>query len=194
MGRAFDHFDLIARFYDRAITRSEDDPLPGIVDGHEGNLILDVGGGTGRNAASLMAGGAQVVVCDRSLEMLRQARAKELSCVLADVRRLPFADRCFDRVVAVDAFHHFVMPTAAEAQPMAAEEMLRIAKTQGRVIIEEPDIRKRGVKWIALGEKLLLMRSRFLEPEDLTKLFAAAGAKRILSEADHFNLWLVFEP
>ena len=126
--------------------------------------------------------------------MLRQARAKGLPCVLADVRRLPFSDQSFDRVVAVDAFHHFVFPTAAEAQPLAAGEMLRVARAQGRVIIEEPDIRQRGVKWIALGEKLLLMRSRFLDPEALTRLFTAAGAERLLSHADHFNMWLVFRP
>jgi demethylmenaquinone methyltransferase/2-methoxy-6-polyprenyl-1,4-benzoquinol methylase len=194
MPRSFDHFDLIARHYDRVLARSEEDPLPGIVDAHDGDLVLDVGGGTGRNASSLAAGGAQIVVCDRSLEMLKQARGKELQCVLADVRRLPFPDRSFDRVVAVDAFHHFVLPSASVAQPLAAGEMLRVVKAQGRVIIEEPDIRRRGVKWIALGEKLLLMRSRFLDPEALTRLFAASGAERVLSQADHFNMWLVFRP
>jgi ubiquinone/menaquinone biosynthesis C-methylase UbiE len=194
MARAFDHFDLIARYYDRVLTRAEDDPLPGIVDAQAGEVILDIGGGTGRNAGSLTAGGAEIVICDRSLEMLRQASAKGLPCVLADVRQLPFADQSFDRVVAVDAFHHFVSPTAAEAQPLAANEMLRVARAQGRVIIEEPDIRTRGVKWVALGEKLLLMRSRFLDPEALTALFTVAGAERLLSQADHFNMWLVFRP
>ncbi len=194
MARTFDHFDLIARYYDRVLTRSEDDPLPGIVDAKAGERILDIGGGTGRNAGSLTAGGVQIVICDRSLEMLRQARAKGLACVLADVRRLPFANQSFERVLAVDAFHHFVSPTASEAQPLAAAEMLRVARAQGRVIIEEPDIRKRGVKWIALGEKLLLMRSRFLDPDALTTLFTTAGAEPVLSQADHFNMWLVFRP
>ena len=193
MARSLNHFDLIARHYDRVIRRAEEDPLPAIVDARAGDLLLDVGGGTGRNADALRSSGARVIICDRSLEMLRQARAKGLPCVQADVRRLPFADQRFDRVLAVDAFHHFVQPTAAEAQSLAAEQMLRVVEPHGRVVIEEPDIRKRAVKVIALGEKLLLMRSRFLAPEPLTALFNAAGADRLLARDDHFNIWLVFE-
>jgi demethylmenaquinone methyltransferase/2-methoxy-6-polyprenyl-1,4-benzoquinol methylase len=194
MSRGFDHFNVIARHYDRLIVRSADDPLPAIVEARPGDLTLDVGGGTGRTAGRIAEGGARVILCDSSPGMLGEARAKGFTCVLADAGRLPFPADVFDRVVAVDAFHHFVAPSAEVAQPLAAAEMLRVAKPAGRVIVEEPDIRRRGVKVVALGEKLLLMRSRFLTPEALTALFAEAGADRIALRADHFNMWLVFQP
>jgi hypothetical protein len=51
-------------------------------------------------------------------------------------------------------------------------------------VIEEPDIRTFGVKLIALAEKLLLMRSHFLAPDEIMKLFAsfASGEKKIRVE------------
>ena len=194
MARSLNHFDLIARHYDRLSGKAGHALLPAIVDARAGDLLLDVGGGTGRVAEALRNAGATVIVCDRSLEMLRRARAKGLPCVQAAARRLPFADQRFDRVLAVDAFHHFAWPTAAEAQPLAAEQMLRVLAPRGRVVIGEPDIRATGVKLIALVEKLLLMHSRILAPEPLSELFHAAGAERVLARDDDFSVWLVFQP
>jgi demethylmenaquinone methyltransferase/2-methoxy-6-polyprenyl-1,4-benzoquinol methylase len=193
MSYSFDHFDLVARYYDRVFRRADDDPLPGFVNASPGDVVLDVGGGTGRNAQSLANTGARVIVLDRSLGMLGQANAKGFLCVLADVCRLPFPNDSFDRVVAVDAFHHFVAPSPGTAQPAAVRQMIRVVRPGGRVVVEEPDIRRSGVKVVALAEKLLLMRSRFLTPEALTQLFATAGASRILEHADHFNMWLGFQ-
>ncbi len=64
--------------------------------GTEGRLVLDVGTGTGRNAAVLRAAGArQVVAVDLSADMLRYCD-RALSRVRADAVSLPFADRSFD--------------------------------------------------------------------------------------------------
>jgi hypothetical protein len=126
--------------------------------------------------------------------MLRQARAKGLPCVQADACRLPFADQRFDRVLAVDAFHHFAWPTAAEAQPLAAEQMLRVLAPRGRVVIGEPDIRVTGVKVIALVEKLLLMRSRILArfrlstPPAVRLLATITSAYKLVSAAAESSL------
>ena len=49
-------------------------------------------------------------------------------------------------------------------------EGLRLVKG-GVLVIEEPDIRTFGVKLIAIAEKLLLMRSHFLAPDAILKLF-----------------------
>ena len=49
--------------------------------------------------------------------------------------------------------------------------MFRVLKPGGVLVIEEPDIRTFGVKLIALAEKLLLMRSHFLAPDGIMKLF-----------------------
>jgi len=188
------HFDLIARHYDQMIRRSDDDPLPALVRAGAEDRVLDIGGGTGRNAPPIVVDGACIIICDSSLEMLRLARTKALPAVQADVRRLPFASKSFTRVIVVDAFHHFVDPTPAVAQPIAATEITRVTRSRGRIVVEEPNIHKRSVKWLAVAERLLLMRSRFLPAADIAQLFAAAGARITSSREDHFNIWLVFEP
>ena len=88
----FDHFDLIARWYDRLIRPAEDGRLAALLAAEPGQTVLDVGGGTGRYARSLAESGVRVIVCDASPGMARQAQAKGLSAVLCDVTRLPFAD------------------------------------------------------------------------------------------------------
>ncbi|GAC1473442.1 MAG: hypothetical protein NVSMB9_22050 [Isosphaeraceae bacterium] len=71
-----------------------------------GMLVLDLGCGKGRFAAHLRSDGARVVGLDLSASMLAEARG--LNRVLATARRLPFADRTFDAVVAVEVFEHLV--------------------------------------------------------------------------------------
>ena len=123
----FDHFSLIARWYDRLIRPVEDGRLAALLAAEPGQMVLDVGGGTGRYARLLDESGVRVIVCDASPGMTRQAQAKGLSAVLCDVTRLPFADGSADRVLVVDAFHHFVAPSPELAQPAAALELVRAA-------------------------------------------------------------------
>lgn len=187
----FDHFDLIAGWYDRLISKPEHNRLHELLAAAPGQMVLDVGGGTGRHASDLAANGARVVVCDLSRQMVRQARGKALTAILGSVLQLPFADVSVDRVLVVDAFHHFVLPTPTQAQTAAVSELLRVLKPGGRLVVEEPDITQRGVKLVALMEKVLLMGSRFLTPAELVALFESQGARTLALERDHFNLWLV---
>jgi ubiquinone/menaquinone biosynthesis C-methylase UbiE len=189
----FDHFNLIARWYDRLIRPAEDGRLAALLAAKRGQTVLDVGGGTGRYARELADDGVCVVVCDASLEMARQAQAKGLSAMLCDVTHLPFADGSADRVLVVDAFHHFVAPSPELAQPAAAHELLRVLAPGGRMVLEEPDVTHRSVKLIVWMERILLMGSRFLTPRQLATLFQAAGAQRVDVHLDGLNAQLVIE-
>jgi hypothetical protein len=75
----------------------------------------------------------------------------------------------------VDALHHVIHYADS------AREMFRVLKPDGLLVIEEPDIRTFGVKLIALAEKLLLMRSHFLMPDEIMRLFPR-GEKSIRAE------------
>jgi demethylmenaquinone methyltransferase/2-methoxy-6-polyprenyl-1,4-benzoquinol methylase len=82
----------------------------------------------------------------------------------------------------VDAFHHVV------DQAATAFEMLRVLNPGGLLVIEEPDIRTFGVKLIAVAEKLLMMRSHFLSPEQIASLFPHANTRIFTQGA---TAWIV---
>lgn len=187
-----DHFRFIARWYDELLKRPAVDPLSELLAVGPGDRVLDAGGGTGRNTQALLAWGAQVTVFDLSSGMLHQAASRGLPAVRGSVTALPFPRASADRILIVDAFHHFVDPSPTIAQPAAARELLRVLRPGGRLVIEEPDIRQAPVMGIALGEKLLLMGSRFLSPAELIRLFEGLGASTVDRHYENATAWLVF--
>jgi SAM-dependent methyltransferase len=163
-----------------------------LVAAQAGTSILDVGGGTGRNAQMFRDGGAWVIVCDSSLEMLRRALARELPVVCADVTRLPFVSDAFERALVVDAFHHFVDPSPEVAQNQAVIELLRILMEEGRLILEEPNTRRWQARVIAAMEWSLLMGSRFLSPEILVNRVEREGGRCVQLVEYGFSMGVVF--
>ena len=175
-----DHFNLVARVYDRVFHFLGPERLMGLLQPQPSERILDIGGGTGR-VTGTFGDDYVVVVCDPSWGLLREARQKQMAACCGLAEQLPFADGAFDRVVMVDAFHHLC------DQHVAAKETLRVLRPGGRLVIEEPDIRRWAVKWVALGERLLLMRSRFYSVADLARVFREAGARIVAIEEGHDN-------
>jgi ubiquinone/menaquinone biosynthesis C-methylase UbiE len=178
-----DHFRLIAPIYARARYRAiekmcEYAALPAA------GRLLDVGGGTGRVASALSGLVGEVIVTDISMGMLEKAPRPTLQPACCFSEFLPFPDNSFERVIMVDALHHVV------DQAATACEMLRVLLPGGRLVIEEPDIRAFAVKLIAVGEKLLWMRSHFLAPAQIASLFPHAKT-RIFTDGP--TAWIVVE-
>ena len=181
----FDHFDFLAPVFSRVSysslgTMLEQAALPII------GRVLDAGGGTGRVSSAIREHAGEVIVADPSLGMLRQADRSHLKLACSNSESLPFPDESFERVIMVDALHHVI------EQGQTAREMYRVLKSGGRIVIEEPDIRKFGVKLIAVAEKLLLMRSHFLSPQKIVDLFSFDLAKANI-HATEGNVWIVIE-
>jgi len=181
----FDHFDFIAPAfsrvgYPRLETMLEKAAFP--VKG----IVLDAGGGTGRVAALLREYADAVIVADPSFGMLRQADRSSVELACSNSEALPFPDATFARIIMVDALHHVLH------QGDTARELYRVLKPGGRIVIEEPDIRLLGVKMIALGEKLLLMRSHFLHPAQIADLFSFNSARVQIHNLEA-NVWVMVD-
>jgi ubiquinone/menaquinone biosynthesis C-methylase UbiE len=146
-------FDPLAPFYDlfMAVFRRG---IPGKIlsrlKPQRGDMVLDLGGGTGYNGARIASVCRRVVVLDVSLKMLRRAKKyPHLDLVLGDARWLPFKDKRFDAVVAVDSLHH------VRDYPGALKEVQRTGRD--RVMVAE-------FCGTTLAGKLLTWLERFFFP------------------------------
>jgi demethylmenaquinone methyltransferase/2-methoxy-6-polyprenyl-1,4-benzoquinol methylase len=181
----FDHFDFLAPFYEKVIPAAATESMLRELDPSPECRLLDAGGGTGRVSAFLQEHVGSVVLSDISMGMLKEAGAKDnLQPTCALTETMPFSSDFFDCVLLVDALHH------VNDQAQTARELWRIIKPGGRIVIQEPDIRRFAVKLIAIAEKLALMRSHFLSPEKIVNLFSFDGAE-IDVHTEEFNAWVI---
>ena len=165
-----DHFDFLAPIYDRVMPPPDPERLRDLLRLPTPGRVLEAGGGTGRVSSELIPLVGVLVINDLSRQMLEQTQAKgPLRPVQSYVEHLPFPDECFSRVFAVDAFHHF------NDHRTATRELLRVLQPKGRLVIDEPDIKRFPVKIVALLEKLALMNSHFLSADEIRALIAAEG-------------------
>jgi ubiquinone/menaquinone biosynthesis C-methylase UbiE len=162
--KTFDHFNFISPIYDHIFGRGDAQRIVELTEVKEGQTILDAGGGTGRVALLFKALSEKIIVADSAIKMLHEAQEKGMWTVNGESEHLPFSCGAFDRIIMVDALHH------VSDQQKTLDEMWRLLNHNGKFVIEEPDIQNFLVKLIALGEKLLLMRSHFLKPRTIAKM------------------------
>ncbi|MEU3752965.1 methyltransferase domain-containing protein [Streptomyces olivoreticuli] len=100
-----------------------------------GQRYLDVGAGTGDAARELAEeSGAQVIACDLSRTMCATMKHTGLQHVaVADSHRLPFKGAAFDGAWADRVLQH------VEDPDRALEEMLRVIRPGGRIVVCDPD-------------------------------------------------------
>jgi demethylmenaquinone methyltransferase/2-methoxy-6-polyprenyl-1,4-benzoquinol methylase len=181
-----DHFGLVAPIYERVIRTPDLTRLRTVANLQATDRLLDVGGGTGRISRHLVSKVTTAWIIDLSHGMLRQAKDGGIGLCQGVAEALPYPNGAFDKIVAVDSFHHFA------DHKLAADELLRILRPGGRLTIEEPDIRSFVVKLVALGEKLALMHSHFRPPQELVGLFRRDNTSVHLYATDH-TYWLTVD-
>lgn len=181
-----DHFALVAKIYDRVIPSPDAPRLERLMKLPATGALLDAGGGTGRASIRFAPHVTRVVVSDLSYAMLGQARAKAgLSPLQAHAECLPFPDDTFARIMVVDALHHFC------DQQAALDDLMRVLKPGGRMVIEEPDIERPAARLVALAEKMLLMGSRFYPADRVQAILRRHDASIRVERDGRFVYWVV---
>ena len=87
--------------------------------------------------------------------------------------------------MVVDSLHHFC------DQETSIRDLLRVLRTGGLLLIEEPDISKPIVRFAALVEKMLLMRSSFFPIQTISNMIQDAGQIEIQIHPGRFRSWIV---
>ena len=146
--------------------------------------ILDVGCGTGIFTLNILGYGPHITGLDISYPMLRQAERKtkglSFRAVAGDMRFLPFADGCFDKVVSMTALEFITDGHTA------VEDLFRVTKKGGLVVVTTlnslspwADRRKKAAKKGHSLFKQMVFRS----PDDMRALTPVDG---IVKTAIHF--------
>lgn len=181
-----DHFGMVAPIYDFFLGGKFPHHLIRLLKLPSKGLLLDAGGGTGRVSIHFRSLAKNVVVSDLSFPMLFQACSKKkLFSVQSHAERLPFRDNTFDRILVVDALHHFC------DQEQSIRDLIRVLKPAGRMVIEEPDINLFPVKIVALLEKILGMQSRFLSSVEICSIISKNGLNPRTEKTKNFRTWVV---
>jgi ubiquinone/menaquinone biosynthesis C-methylase UbiE len=133
---AYDRWAQVYDQQDNPLIALEERELPGLLGHLSGLDALDVGCGTGRWTARLVASGARVTGIDFSREMLERSReqvkAGEVTLVEHDLARpLPLADSSYELVLSA-----LVMEHIDDLQPLFGE-LARVCRPAGRVVVSE---------------------------------------------------------
>jgi ubiquinone/menaquinone biosynthesis C-methylase UbiE len=181
----FDHFNFLSSVYDLVFGRASQSAIINLADIKTNHSVLDVGGGTGRVAVKMLPLVKCTIIADSALKMLWEAQKKGINAINANAEQLPFENGAFDRIIMVDALHHVA------DQRQTLDELWRSLKPGGMLVIEEPDIDHWFVKLIALGEKLLLMRSHFLRPQEIKAMCCFIDIKSVDIRSDKGIAWIM---
>jgi SAM-dependent methyltransferase len=182
-------YDHIADAYDR---RYRDNDYSGVESAvmafageRRGQHLLEVGCGTGYWLEVLAGGGIGLAGLDRSAQMLAHARtrAPRAALVQGAAERLPWVDASFDRVLCVNAFHHFADQIAVLA------DARRVLRPGGRMMTVGLDPHTGLDRWYIydyFDEALEIDRRRYPASGQIRQWMRAAGfADCVTHEIQH---------
>jgi len=132
--------------------------------------LLDLGGGVGRVAGFFAGKVDDITVSDSSKGMIEKCKSiNGVKCVVSPAEKLPFENGIFDKIIIIEAIHHF------DDLGKVLAEVKRILKPGGMVIIEEINAKKIPAIAMMVIERLLGMTSNVYVARDLLSVFQKNG-------------------
>lgn len=132
-----DYFNHVAPVWDNMVAyEPELENYMKKFDVRQGDVVMDIGAGTGRLTAilqKLVGSAGQVIAGDISEQMLTIGKkihpADHCQWICADVCRLPFQDGFADKVICYSVFPHIKQPV------IALQEIFRVLRSGGKALI-----------------------------------------------------------
>jgi len=157
--------------------------LPALIeiDVSQKGKLLDISCGTGEFLKQLehndVHRNLQVYGLDLSPKMLKKAKNKlssKVNLLEGDVHQLPFKNNTFDYAISTEAFHHY------GNQLQALQEMVRVTKKDGKVIIVDINFFLWPIHW--LFERFEPGCVKVNNKKEMKILFEQAGLREIRQE------------
>lgn len=146
-------FDGISLFYNMIIALFKLNKAEEILDisqlqGFE--IVLDLGGGTGKLSESLKNHCEKIYVLDESQGMLSKVKVdSKVVPMLGDALNTGFGDKTMDVVILSDVLHHI------KEQHLLMDEIHRILKGDGKLVILDFDRKHFIIKILSMFERLI---------------------------------------
>ena len=171
-------FGPVAEAYDRGRPGYPADAVRWLV-GREAASVVELGAGTGKLTAELLAQGHDVLATDPDEQMLAilDARVPGARTAVAAAEDLPVEDRSVDVVVAAQSFHWF-------DHAVALPEIARVLKPGGALALVW-NHRDGRIPWVRRLGDLIGTQEQLADP---TEMLAASGLFDP-TEAETFAMW-----
>lgn len=147
--------------------------------------LLDLGGGVGRVAGYFAGKVNDITVSDSSSGMIKKCQSiNGVKCFVLPAEQLSFEDNYFDKIIIIEAIHHF------NDLDKVLAEVKRVIKPGGTVIVEEINAKKFPAIAMETIEKLLGMKSNTYVAQDLLSIFQKHGFEMRVYDEDKLFYYL----
>lgn len=161
-------FDKVFKHYDKFIDLfnfNKMDEIKNVLQLQGDEVVLDIGGGTGKLAEYLSRDCQVVYVLDESKGMLSKVKTnKKVLPILGDALDTGFASNSMDIVIMSDVLHHI------KDQEKLIGEVHRILKNDGRLIILDLEKKHIKIKILRIFEHILFGKLYFRTSNEVIDL------------------------
>ena len=167
-GNILKKFDKVFKHYDKFIelfNLNKMDEIKDVLELQGDEVVLDIGGGTGRLADYLSKDCQIVYVLDESKGMLSKVKANiKVLPVLGDALDTTFDSNSVDVVIMSDVLHHI------KNQKKLIEEIYRILKKDGKLIILDFEKKHIKIRILRVFEYILFGKLYFRTSKEVINL------------------------